>query len=224
MNGVTATALAMTEVVNSESVIGYFTIGVVGSLMPDIDSKSSIPIRLAYQIVSALASLLLVLHLARDYSLVELMIIGFIMYFVTRFVVFKAFSDFTVHRGLVHSIPGAAAFGLATGLVAHYGFGASDFAAWLASSFMALGFLVHLTMDELYSVDLLGQKIKRSFGSAVKFGDRSNLVGTVALYVIVGLLFSVSPSSENMVSFASDPQTYAVVFERLFPDGNWFEG
>jgi hypothetical protein len=40
--------------------------------------------------------------------------------------------------------------------------------SWLAGGFALLGYLTHLVLDEIASVDLLGNRVKRSFGTAIK--------------------------------------------------------
>ena len=64
--------------------------------------------------------------------------------------------------------------------------------AWLAWSHGAavlLGFIIHLGLDELFSVDLEGARLKRSFGTALKLGDSrrplSNLLMLIALLVLM---------------------------------------
>jgi len=89
-----------------------------------------------------------------------------------------------VHRGISHSLPTCAVWGALTFL--YY---PSDFTAlrtWMAMAVM-LGSLSHLVLDEVFSVDLAGERIKRSFGSALKFWAPS-ASSTLAIYALLFLL------------------------------------
>ena len=47
--------------------------------------------------------------------------------------------------------------------------------AWLTGLFLFIGFLIHLALDEIYSVDVEGRTIKKSFGTALKLFDTHSL-------------------------------------------------
>lgn len=224
VSGAFATAVAMTGTHSQSAVIGYFTLGVAGGLMPDIDSESSIPIRIAYRVISALVAMMLVFHFASSYSFVELIILATASYLLMRHVIFSLFLRYTVHRGLVHSIPSAAICALLTIMVAVHFFDASNLNAWFCGLFMFIGFIVHLTLDEMYSVDLLGRRFKRSFGSALTFTDQKNIPATVALYVALLALFMVAPAAADFTRFVSNTAIYQHIFDRLLPSGPWFSG
>jgi hypothetical protein len=54
---------------------------------------------------------------------------------------------------------------------------------WMAGA-ITVGCLTHLVLDECFSVDLRGQRLKRSFGTAVKLWAPS-LFSTVASYLVL---------------------------------------
>ena len=224
VSGVAATGLAMTGIASNQAVVGYFTLGVAGGLMPDIDSETSIPIRIAYQVLSVLAALMLVFTFADRYSLLELVVLALAGYLIVRYVIFFLFSYFTVHRGLVHSIPAAVIFAQVTAIVTYQFFDATTLHAWFCALFMLIGFLVHLALDEMYSIDLLGRSFKRSFGTALTFFDKKNWLGTAALYVIVAVLFYVGPALNSFSTFILDGDTYTTFAQRILPQGAWFAG
>jgi hypothetical protein len=68
--------------------------------------------------------------------------------------------------------------------------GMSAWDSWLAGLFVALGYLTHLCLDEIASVDLLGNRLRRSFGTALKpfsiARPRASL-GMLAAVVALGL-------------------------------------
>ena len=135
---------------------------------------------------------------------------------------FELFGRATSHRGLVHSLPAGAAFGLGTAMVAHRVLGADPVESWLYATFLCLGFVAHLILDEIYAVDVMGASLKQSFGSALSLGDRGNILGTGALYLAVALLLQACPPADGFLTIASDAATYRAVVDRILPEGSWF--
>ena len=224
VSGVFATGLFMTGEVTKSAVVGYFILGLVGGLLPDIDSSQSIPVRIAFHVLAVVAGFLVLFAVGQRYSLTELVILWLACYIGIRHGLFTLFTRFTVHRGLIHSIPAGALFGLLTILLAYHGFGASALQAWLCGSFLVTGFLVHLLLDELYSVDLLGMKLKSSFGTAFSFGSSHNRLGTLVLYLAVAALFYLSPPPKAFIMFLLDGNIQQRVLHRLLPGHGWFTG
>jgi hypothetical protein len=224
VSGVAATGMAMISHSGAQAVMGYFALGVTGGILPDIDSDSSIPIRVAFSVLSVIAGFLMVFHLGAELSLLELVLIGLGTCLLVRYGVFSVFTRFTVHRGLYHSIPAALFSGLATVLLAHEVFELDAVTAWTAGSFVTLGFLVHLILDELYSVNLMGMQVKRSFGTAFNLGSIGNPLGTAGLYLGVAALYWICPPVHEFAAALADPSVYRDLAERMLPDGVWFRG
>lgn len=224
VSGIAATGLMLVGVVPQNAVPGYFVLGIVGGLLPDIDSDTSIPLRIAFSVLAIVAAFLLIFSIGQRYSLLELTLLWLACFASVRFGVFNLFTRVTVHRGLIHSIPAGALFGLFTVLLAYRSFGAAPLQAWLCGSFVFLGFLIHLLLDEIYSVNLTGMQIKRSFGSAFNLGSIDNPYGTLALYLaIVGLCY-LSPPADTFVGMVLDGNLYRDVLHRLLPAHGWFRG
>lgn len=225
VSGLAATVLVMTGIAPHQAVIGYFALGVIGGLLPDIDSATSIPVRIAFNVLAVVAGFLLVFTFGAHYSLLELIILWLGCYFGIRHGLRKLFIRFTTHRGLIHSIPAGVGFGLATIAMAYYGFNATAVHAWLCGAFVILGFLVHLLLDEFYSVNLYGkQLLKSSFGTAFCLGNLNQPLGTVALYAAVIGLFLLCPSPRPFADLMLDHKTYRGVTQRLWPGDAWFAG
>ena len=225
VSGLAATVLVMTGQFPHQAVIGYFVLGVIGGLLPDLDSPTSVPIRIAFAALAVVAGFLVVFTFGRRYSLVELVILWFGCFLFIRYGLFNLFDRVTAHRGLIHSIPAGIGFGLLAILLAFYVFKASATHAWLCGTFVALGFIVHLLLDELYSVDLSGKKLlKSSFGTALSLGSLSQPVGTAALYLAVVALFLLCPSPRPFTELMLDRDTYRGVTQRLLPGETWFPG
>lgn len=223
-SGLAAIGVAMTGLATNEAVVGFFSLGVMGGLLPDIDSDNSIPIRMAFDVVAVIAGFMAVFAFADRYSLVELFIIWIFCYLGIRYAVFYVFTALTVHRGVIHSIPAAAFFGLMATALSHQVFGGSPVTAWICGVFVAFGFIVHLLLDEFYSVDLLGQQLKSSFGTAFNLGSFNYPFATAILYASVVALYLACPPPDAFLKVIFSAHTYGPVADRLVPSGNWFHG
>jgi membrane-bound metal-dependent hydrolase YbcI (DUF457 family) len=159
----------------------------VGGMLPDLDSDSGVPVREMFGLAAVVMPLLLVprlveLEMSRE-GILATLLFGYV---VIRYGLANLFRRLTVHRGMYHSIPGM----LIAGLLVYLGYGSPDrgLRMVLAGGVM-LGFLSHLILDELYSVDLRGVriKLKSSAGSALKFFS-SSLPATTFCYALLGAL------------------------------------
>jgi len=161
---------------------GLFT--AVGGLLPDLDSDSGVPVREMANITAALSPLLLLRRISTlGLSPEEVLLAAALTYMFVRFVLFRIFRKITVHRGMYHSIPAMLIAGLITFLAWEHP--STEVRAYFAVGVM-LGFLSHLVLDELCSVDLNGvvPKLNQFAGTAVKFYSPS-LPATVATYAIL---------------------------------------
>ena len=97
-----------------------------------------------------------------------------------------AFRKLTVHRGMFHSIPGMMICGLIVYL--EYRSPNQGIRLLLAAGVM-LGFFSHLALDELYSVDFTGARLRlnKSAGSALKFASPSWKATCICYGVLIGL-------------------------------------
>ena len=154
VSGLAATVLVMAGAAPHQAVIGYFVLGVVGGLLPDIDLPTSLPVRISFAAMAVVAGFLVVFTFGVRYSLAELVLMWIGCFVLIRYGLFTLLDRFTVHRGLVHTLPMGLGLGLATTAVAFHVFSASAVHAWLCGAFLAAGFIVHLLLDEFYSVDL----------------------------------------------------------------------
>jgi membrane-bound metal-dependent hydrolase YbcI (DUF457 family) len=154
-------------------------------MLPDIDSDSGIPMREISTSVSAIAPLVFIRRIAGlGLSPEEALLITIGIYCFVRFVFFRAIRRLSVHRGMFHSIPAMLIAGLATFLILD--FPSMELRGFLAIGVM-LGFLSHLVLDELCSVDLNGviPKLNKFAGTAVKFWSPS-LPATAFTYLFLG--------------------------------------
>lgn len=196
----------------------YLGLGTLGSLLPDLDANNSVPTRVGTSLFAITLAFGTVFLLANTRSsLVELALAWLITYVVCRTLVFVLFTRFSVHRGVFHSVPAAALFGLLTTVFAARLLQQPPLRAWLAGSFVAGGYLVHLILDEWYSVSLANLRVRRSLGSACKLWSRASPAATLCLYLACVTLYSFTPSAVPFVKALGSPQTYVRIQQRLLP-------
>lgn len=188
LSGVAALACAKAGVAPSRDIPTLFGLGTLGGLLPDIDSEKSIPLRIAFYLLAVGLAFVTMLRFVGNHSVLELAVIWLAVFAGVRYVILELFMAYTIHRGSFHSLLAVVLFTLgATSLVYHLG-GQARGTAWLYGSFIGFGYLVHLTLDEIFSVDLLNRRIKRSFGTALKPFSlkywRSSMVMTLAVMLV----------------------------------------
>jgi hypothetical protein len=155
-----------------------------------------------------------------------MLIMGGGLFVALRFAFIEVFRKFSRHRGIFHSIPMALIWGLLTTILMYRFFGFNSLVAWVYGILMSLGYLVHLLLDEVYSVDLRNRRIKRSAGSAFKFFSvRNNLdaLKYIFLYsILVGLLmYAPDSSTVKRTLFSNDG--WSRFMDVLLPnDRRWF--
>ncbi len=159
----------------------------VAGMLPDLDSESGIPLRETSMFASAVVPMLM-LERFRDLELSHesMALAAMVIYLFIRFVVIEFFKRFTVHRGMWHSLPAAAI----AGMIAYLAMPCANESCRVYKSLaVVVGFLVHLILDEIWSLDFKGGRfrLKSSFGTALKFfGD--DVVANFLVYVKLALL------------------------------------
>lgn len=152
----------------------------VAGILPDLDSDSGVPYRESVAFISAFVPLLLVKRFqALDWTRESIVLACAVLYLFIRFGIAELFRRYTVHRGMWHSVPAAASVGLITFLITdHRNF---DLRVYWTLAAVA-GFITHLVLDELYSVDFRGVRLKQSFGTALKFWSTRGFWPNVSTY------------------------------------------
>lgn len=159
----------------------------VSGMLPDLDSDSGRPLRETTALASAVVPMLMLHRFQRLEMNHETMVLAAaLVYLVMRFVVAEIFRRYTVHRGMWHSLPAAAIVGMVAFLI----ISGDDISVRLyKTSGVALGFLSHLILDEIWSIDFRGARFrfKKSFGTALKLWG-NNRWANVVTYAKLGLL------------------------------------
>ncbi|MEZ6148862.1 MAG: metal-dependent hydrolase [Pirellulaceae bacterium] len=140
----------------------------VSGMLPDLDSDSGRPLREATTLGAAVIPMLMVERFQRlDFDHEQMVLAAALVYVTIRFFLAEIFRRYTVHRGMWHSVPAA----LTAGLVAFLVMSSEDIAPRMfKASAVVVGFLSHLILDEIWSVDFRRGKyaFKSSFGTALK--------------------------------------------------------
>jgi hypothetical protein len=153
----------------------------MAGMLPDIDSDTSRSFQECIYLAAGIAAVLTV-HRLQEFGFEHdiLLLGGAFMFLFVRFGVGEFVKKTTTHRGMFHSIPaaffaGEIVFFLSTGTIDERIFKASA---------LTVGYLSHLMLDEICSVDSNG-RLKKSSGTALKFYDTKKIPGTLTLYVLV---------------------------------------
>jgi hypothetical protein len=195
----------------------------MGGVLPDIDADHSTPIQILFSALAVLLAFFTVFSTAGAYSIVELSLVWLCVYVLIRYVACTLFARFTVHRGIFHSLLAAVFFWFLTTAVTYHVFTMPPFNAWLTGCFVCLGYIVHLVLDEIYSVDLMGASIKKSFGTALKLGSITNITATLLLGVVtVGLFYLATPRADLFVQTLANHYIYDNIRQKLWPKERWF--
>jgi len=177
-----------------------FMLGVVGGLLPDIDADNSTPLRMMFILLGVTAAFLVAFSLVDGIAPIERMVLWGAVFLLVRFGLFEIFCRFTVHRGVWHSWLAVAFVASAMANIAYHLVGVSAWDSWLAGSFVALGYLTHLCLDEIAGVDLLNQRMKRSFGTAIKPFSIASPVASMTMFLGTLALVYLAPTVAPVVA------------------------
>jgi hypothetical protein len=157
----------------------------IAGMLPDLDSDSGRPAKELFG-VTAVAVPLLLLERWRGAGVTSegTILLGCVLYLAIRFGAAALFKRLTVHRGMFHSLP-AAVIAAEVVFLAHHG--PEDTGRFALAGGVLLGFLSHLVLDEIYSVDARGLRVRlnKSAGSALKLASRS-LPATLLTWAVLG--------------------------------------
>jgi hypothetical protein len=222
VSGSLATLTLAADVIAPENLVAVTMAGALGSVLPDIDLKDSRPSRALFAGLAIFFSFAVLFHFAPRLSIAEMWLLWVGTLLFVRYGLHTVFHRYAVHRGIWHSIAAGLVCALATAIVFYYAFGRPDGVAWLAGGFLFVGYLTHLILDEIYSVDVMGTYIKKSFGTALKLVDVRHPAATSAMLVAGGLLVLIAPSMHTFVDGISSRSMWAGLHQRLLPEDNWF--
>lgn len=170
------------------AIAGVFTW--VAGMLPDLDSESGRSIQELSGLTAAIAPLILMQHV-HDLGMNSdrAMLCGMLTYAAVRYGGAWLLGKLTVHRGMFHSIPALLIASELTYLFYH----SNELRVRILMGVgVGIGFLSHLVLDEMYSVQWSGSKIKlaKSAGSALKFFGPEALPNGVAFGLMIFLSYA----------------------------------
>jgi len=222
-SGLLATVFLGGGIATPRDVVLLSVAGTLGGILPDIDSDNSSPIRLLFTLLAIIFAFLVMFNRAATYSIVELWLVWGFSYSVVRYLALEAFKGFTIHRGIFHSIVTALFFGFLTTAFCYRIFDLSVLLSWTIGFFLFFGFIIHLSLDEVYSVDFMNRRLKRSFGTALKLVDYNNNQTSLLMSFCAILTFFMTPTAYPFTSVLFNLQTYQNMLNNFLPRGTWFE-
>jgi hypothetical protein len=184
-----------------------------------------VPIRISFNLLAfALAFLVMFMFMGR-YTVLELVAVWLGVFVAVRYFVLELFVSFTTHRGAIHSLLAGVFFALCTVSLSEHLFSKPYPVAWAYGTFVGLGFVIHLLLDELFSVDLMNRRIKASFGSALKIASLKYWRGTLFLLLATAGVYSTVSYPSGFYAAARNKLEahYTGHAPWLMPDnGHWF--
>ncbi|MCZ2721898.1 metal-dependent hydrolase [Marinomonas sp. 15G1-11] len=174
----------------------YALAGTLGGMLPDIDADESIAIRLVFRLFGVLVAGLTITLWMDQLIHWQLLALATGSYLIVRFPIQWVFEQFTVHRGALHSLLANLMFTALTVPIVYHFFSLEAKTAWGIGGFIFLGSTIHLILDELYSIELSGMRLKRSFGTALKLTDWGEPFASLVLVFSCALGYWLSPDTD----------------------------
>ncbi len=173
----------------------------ISGMLPDLDSDSGVPLRESVAFAAAAVPVMMVNRFERLGMPVESMILaGMLIYLVIRFGLAALLKKYTVHRGMFHSLPAAVIAAEVAFLVFEH---ENLWLRYYTAGAVLLGFISHLVLDEIWSIDVRRLRMKSSSGTAIKLWGES-LSANLSTYAKLGLLtWLVSQDPGWMAQFES---------------------
>ncbi|MBF0190555.1 MAG: metal-dependent hydrolase [Magnetococcales bacterium] len=222
IGGVGVATLMVAGLADPQTGLVGFIAATIGGVLPDVDAEDSWPLDLAFTLFALLGSFFIMFSQVPVYSIVELTVLWMVSFLFIKLAVCEMFVRFTVHRGIFHSLPAGVFFAGLTALLLMRLFHQSERFAWMTGLFVLLGYLVHLLLDELYSLNLFGEGgVSASLGSAFKLSAPDGWA-TAAMYVAIFLVYYVTPGLPATLREIFTPATLDAILARLVPVGPWF--
>ena len=139
-----------------------------GGIMPDIDADRSHTVKLVFTVLAVGAVIMTVISALPYVTTPGLILLALLSFLATRYVASAFFRRLTVHRGIWHSLLAGITVGVVITTASVQLFGSSAWLGWLQGCAMLTGYIIHLLLDELWSIDASGLRLKKSFGTALK--------------------------------------------------------
>lgn len=216
-SGAGASLLVDANLVSSKEAFVCWLAGLLGGLLPDVDSDNPHSAAIIFALLGIAASVVVVANTLDHLPLTWVWFAAGVTFAVFHYGLRYLFEATTDHRGAFHSVIAgllsAAAITVFAGLS-----GSSSTASWFYGLFVFAGFIIHLLLDELYGVDFANNSIKRPRGRMFKLFDYQNPApyGVMAVAVLV-ILVAWAPPHQAFVNILIDTKTYSTILANISP-------
>lgn len=221
-SGLLSTVCLGAGVASPGEVMALSVVGTLGGILPDIDSDHSSSIKILFSALGFVTAFLVVFAHVERYSTLELWLLWLLVYACIRYPAWLVFTRFTVHRGVFHSLVAGLFFGLLMTNLSALVFACRPLLAWIIGTFVCFGYTLHLLLDELFSVDFMNTRLKRSFGTALKVVDYGNLGTSAAMVGAVCCLYLISPDAGSFADIFLNEEIYWNMYSRFWPKAGLF--
>ncbi len=204
LSGAISATFLCNDAIELNTALWLWFVGSLGGLFPDIDSDNSTSLEVIYGLISLTFCFATVGYVTGDnfdeISLLELLFLPTLVYLVINVLCLTVLKKITVHRGNCHSL----IFGLAsavvilnlTFLLADEKSDQADTIAWLTGMIFLIGYLSHIFLDELNSIEFSSFRVKSSFGTAAKTFASGVFYNILLTIIIIGG-WMIAPESED---------------------------
>ncbi|WP_020395860.1 metal-dependent hydrolase [Thiolinea disciformis] len=203
--------------VDSRDALNLALVGTIGGILPDVDLQRSHPSKILFSLIGIFVAFMLVFSMDKSMSIAELWLVGLGTFVGIRYVFWQIFYNYTTHRGSIHTLVAALFAMFSTAAICFHWLDKNAFTSWLIGFFLLLGFLLHLVLDEIYSVDFMNYKVKRSFGTALKILDPSKPYKSLILVGTTLFVWFFTPSSVQFWDTLLSVETYRIIAARFLP-------
>ena len=214
-SGLAASTLVVMQTVDLQQGLLLWALGLIGGVLPDIDSNSSKPVNWLFNTLGVGAATAALVWSHDRWPLWGVWLSMALAFLLVRPVLMKTFFRLTVHRGVFHSLLAAVWCGFVMTLLGYHLLSLSALASWLAGAFVCGGFIVHLLLDEFYAVDFNGLSLKSSFGTAIKPLSLKNWPGSLAMIVLCAAAWQWMPETSGIQRLAGKLPLVASVQQLL---------
>ncbi len=189
-------------------------------MLPDLDGGDEVPLRETVGFAAALVPMLMIQRFQQWGLPIEGMILAAAaIYAAVRYGLSWLLENYSKHRGMLHSVPAAAIAGQFTFLA----FVSSEpLHRYFIAGAVVLGFLSHLVLDEIWAVrqGLFGPKVKKAFGTALKFAGPELWPNLVAYGIVIALgavAAGDAHRTERLASIRQHTEHAARVYPQTYP-------
>lgn len=214
--GLVASSILATGMMSLPQAISGWLLVMLGGLLPDIDSDHSNVVRGLFTVFGGMISILSIIILGADASIALMWLVGVVSFVTVRYGLWYIFARFTVHRGIFHSLLAGVFFSIFATVAAFHLMALPARVSWLMGLCLMIGFIIHLFLDECYSVDLVNGRIKRSFGTAMKLFDYQGWINSLWMLCLISGLVLLAPPWQELWAIFTDVEIWENLKKRLW--------